>query len=86
MPTRCRPVTSGGVGAFRSAVAGATLRDVQTNVLYYGDNLDIQRLGYITDESVDRIHLDPPFNSNGRNNVTVKQRVGQEYRRAAARL
>ena len=32
------------------------------NVLYYGDNLDILRR-YIEDESVDLVHLDPPFNS-----------------------
>jgi 16S rRNA G966 N2-methylase RsmD len=36
---------------------------VKTNVLYYGDNLDILRR-YIADESVDLIYLDPPFNSN----------------------
>jgi DNA modification methylase len=34
---------------------------VQTNVLYYGDNLDILRR-YIPDESVDLVYLDPPFN------------------------
>jgi DNA modification methylase len=32
------------------------------NVLYYGDNLEILRR-YIEDESVDLVHLDPPFNS-----------------------
>ena len=32
------------------------------NVLYYGDNLEIFRR-YIEDESVDLVHLDPPFNS-----------------------
>ena len=32
------------------------------NKLYYGDNLDVLR-DYITDESVDLIYLDPPFNS-----------------------
>jgi site-specific DNA-methyltransferase (adenine-specific) len=30
------------------------------NVLYYGDNLEILRR-YIKDESVDLVHLDPPF-------------------------
>ena len=33
-----------------------------TNILYYGDNLDILQ-GHIPDESVDLIYLDPPFNS-----------------------
>ena len=36
---------------------------MDTNVLYYGDNLDILR-GYIPAESVDLVYLDPPFNSN----------------------
>ena len=36
---------------------------VETNALYYGDNLDILRR-YIPDESVDLVYLDPPFNSN----------------------
>jgi site-specific DNA-methyltransferase (adenine-specific) len=36
---------------------------VDTNVLYYGDNLDILRR-YIAAESVDLVYLDPPFNSN----------------------
>jgi len=33
------------------------------NVLYYGDNLEILRR-YIEDESVDLVHLDPPFNDS----------------------
>lgn len=33
------------------------------NARYYGDNLDILRR-YIDDESVDLIHLDPPFNAD----------------------
>jgi len=34
---------------------------MDTNVLYYGDNLHILR-HYIRDESVDLIYLDPPLN------------------------
>ena len=35
------------------------------NRLYYGDNLDILRnREYFPDECVDRIYLDPLFNSN----------------------
>ena len=36
---------------------------METNVLYYGDNLDILRR-YIPAESVDLVCLDPPFNSS----------------------
>jgi DNA modification methylase len=36
---------------------------MDTNVLYYGDNLDILRR-FIPAESVDLVYLDPPFNSN----------------------
>jgi site-specific DNA-methyltransferase (adenine-specific) len=36
---------------------------VQTNALYYGDNLGILR-DYIADASIDLVYLDPPFNSN----------------------
>ena len=48
---------------------------LDTNVLYYGDNLDILR-SYIPDESVDLIYLDPPFNSNRRYNVLFKESEG----------
>lgn len=44
---------------------------VQTNALYYGDNLDILRR-YVPDASVDLIYLDPPFNSNRDYNVIFK--------------
>jgi site-specific DNA-methyltransferase (adenine-specific) len=39
------------------------MTELATNVLYYGDNLDILRR-YLPDASVDLIYLDPPFNSN----------------------
>ena len=35
---------------------------MDTNVLYYGDNLDILRR-YLPDAAVDLVYLDPPFNS-----------------------
>jgi site-specific DNA-methyltransferase (adenine-specific) len=41
------------------------MTELATNVLYYGDNLDILRR-YLPDASVDLIYLDPPFNSNRR--------------------
>ena len=49
--------------------------DLQTNVLYYGDNLDILRR-YVPDESVDLIYLDPPFNSNRDYNVIFRDESG----------
>jgi site-specific DNA-methyltransferase (adenine-specific) len=51
--------------------------DLQTNVLYYGDNLDILRR-YIPDASVDLIYLDPPFNSNRDYNVIFKDESGKQ--------
>ena len=45
---------------------------LQTNTLYYGDNLQILR-DYIPDESIDLIYLDPPFNSNRSYNVLFKE-------------
>ena len=49
---------------------------MDTNVLYYGDNLEILRK-YIPDDSVDLIYLDPPFNSNATYNVLFKEPGGR---------
>jgi len=43
------------------------------NVLYYGDNLEILRR-YIEDESVDLVHLDPPFKSDQDYNILFAER------------
>jgi len=48
---------------------------MDTNVLYYGDNLEILRK-YIPDSSVDLIYLDPPFNSKATYNVLFKEPTG----------
>ncbi len=53
-----------------------------TNALYYGDNLDILRR-YITDESVDLVYLDPPFNSAQDYNVLFAEKDGS---RSAAQI
>lgn len=45
------------------------------NTLFHGDNLDILR-DFISDESVDLIYLDPPFNSNRDYNVLFKEKSG----------
>jgi hypothetical protein len=48
--------------------AGVYTPAVETNLLYYGDNLDVLRR-HVKDESVDLVYLDPPFNSNATYNV-----------------
>src|SRR5216683_1092818 len=50
---------------------------METNVLYYGDNLDILQR-YIPDESVDLVYLDPPFNSNQSYNVIFRDESGRQ--------
>jgi site-specific DNA-methyltransferase (adenine-specific) len=49
--------------------------ELKTNVLYYGDNLEILRK-HILDESIDLIYLDPPFNSNRSYNVLFRESGG----------
>ena len=49
--------------------------DLATNVLYYGDNLDILRR-YLPDAAVDLVYLDPPFNSNRDDNVIFRNESG----------
>ncbi len=53
-----------------------------TNLLYYGDNLDVLRR-HVADETVDLIYLDPPFNSNATYNVLFAEQNGS---RAAAQI
>ena len=50
---------------------------VNSNRLYFGDNLEILR-EHVADESVDLIYLDPPFNSNATYNVLFRERSGEE--------
>jgi site-specific DNA-methyltransferase (adenine-specific) len=50
---------------------------MNTNTLYYGDNLKILRK-YVSDESVDLIYLDPPFNSKRAYNVIFKDQTGKD--------
>jgi 16S rRNA G966 N2-methylase RsmD len=50
--------------------------DLATNVLYYGDNLDILRR-YLPDAAVDLVYLDPPFNSNRDDNVIFRDESGK---------
>ena len=53
------------------------MTDLATNVLYYGDNLDILRR-YLPDAGVDLVYLDPPFNSNRDHNVIFRDESGNE--------
>ena len=55
---------------------------MDSNRLYYGDNLDILRR-YIPNESVDLVYLDPPFKSNQDYNVLFAERDGTQ---AAAQI
>ena len=52
-------------------------KPINQNTLFYGDNLPILR-EYLSDESVDLIYLDPPFNSNRSYNVLFKDESGVE--------
>jgi adenine specific DNA methylase Mod len=45
--------------------------------LYFGDNLDVLR-EHVSDESVDLIYLDPPFNSKRDYNLLFKSPKGYE--------
>ena len=47
------------------------------NQLYYGDNLTVLR-GSFSDESVDLVYLDPPFNSQRDYNVIFKNETGRK--------
>lgn len=49
---------------------------METNVLYYGDNLEILHK-YIPDNSIDLIYLDPPFNSKATYNILFKEPTGE---------
>lgn len=51
--------------------------DPASNLLYYGDNLDVLR-DSIASESVDLVYLDPPFNSNRAYSVLFKEKSGNE--------
>jgi len=50
---------------------------LKTNVLYYGDNLEILRK-YIPDNSIYLIYLDQPFNSKKDYNILFKENGGVE--------
>ncbi len=53
--------------------------ELKTNVLYYGDNLEILRnRDHFPDESVDLIYLDPPFNSQASYNVLFREPTGAQ--------
>lgn len=47
----------------------------QSGALFYGDNHDVLRT-YVSNESVDLVYLDPPFNSNATYNVLFSEQDG----------
>ena len=49
----------------------------ESNLLYYGDNLDVLRR-YVRDASVDLIYLDPPFNSRQEYSVLFAEKDGSQ--------
>src|SRR5664279_5018741 len=60
----------------------ATMWDMpadRKNQLYYGDNLTVLR-GSFSDEIVDLVYLDPPFNSQANYNVLFKSTAGEKSR------
>jgi len=50
------------------------MTDLPTNVLSYGDNLDILRR-YLPDAAIDLVYLDPPY-SNRDDNVIFRDESG----------
>jgi site-specific DNA-methyltransferase (adenine-specific) len=48
-----------------------------SNILYYGDNLEVLRK-HFPDECVDLIYLDPPFNSKADYNILFKEASGEK--------
>jgi 16S rRNA G966 N2-methylase RsmD len=60
-----------GAGSFVYWGVSQMPKTPSANTLFYGDNLDILRT-YITDDSVDLVYLDPPFNSNATYNVLFR--------------
>jgi hypothetical protein len=71
-----RVLPSPGSGAYLSQPSRGPMTDLATNVLYYGDNLDILRR-YLPDAAVDLVDLDPPFNSNRDYNVIFRDESGK---------
>ena len=47
---------------------------LETNTLYFRDNLDALRR-YVSAESADLIYLDPPFNSSATYNVLLREKT-----------
>ena len=57
--------------------SGRLRQPINSNHLFYGDNLEIMRK-HIGDASVDLSYLDPPFNSNATYNVLFRSPTGEQ--------
>jgi site-specific DNA-methyltransferase (adenine-specific) len=67
---RCNP---------RELKGGRVMSELKTNVLYFGDNLEILRnRDYFPDGCIDLVYLDPPFNSKKDYNILFKENGGVE--------
>lgn len=66
-------------GRIKSKYARTGEATTVENSLYFGDNLHVLRR-YISDESVDLVYLDPPFNSNADYNVVFTASSGRGHR------
>lgn len=64
------------------ARTSASIPEMAENKLFFGDNLDVLRR-YVSDESIDLVYLDPPFNSNATYNVLFAEQDGS---RATAQI
>ena len=51
---------------------------IASNMLYYGDNLDVLQKHFPLNDYFDLIYLDPPFNSKADYNILFKERSGKE--------
>lgn len=49
---------------------------METNTLYYGDNLGVLRK-HFPEKCIDLIYLDPPFNSKATYNILFKEPTGE---------
>lgn len=78
--TETHPNDCNILGADQSAISDTDSPEMASkkNSLYCGDNLVILRGGYIADESVDLIYLDPPFNSKRDYNLIFREGNGKK--------
>ena len=80
VPPEARPSTASEERVRPVAVVDLPASEV-SNILYYGDNLDVLRR-HVRDESVDLVYLDPPYGVGA--TMTARLSAGQARRRGIA--